>query len=177
MQMPIEIKAQGLEITDAQADAIREKVDKLERFYERIVRVRVTLEGPGAHHKVGPIRARVDITVPGSEIMITRQSGKDLQEALREAFQAAGRCLEDHVRKSRGYVKQHADSQKAWVLRVFPGSGYGFLEDTGGREIYFHRNSVVNGSFDALAPGAKVQFTEESGLEGPQASIVVVQES
>jgi cold shock CspA family protein len=109
--------------------------------------------------------------------MITRQSGKDLQEALREAFQAAGRCLEDHVRKSRGYVKQHADSQKAWVLRVFPGSGYGFLEDTGGREIYFHRNSVVNGSFDALAPGAKVQFTEESGLEGPQASIVVVQES
>jgi ribosomal subunit interface protein len=176
MQMPVEIKAHGLTITDAQAAEIHEKVEKLERFYERIVRVRVTVEGPGGHHRAGSHKARIDLIVPGSEIVINRQSGKDVREALHEAFHAAGRCLEDYVRKVRGYVKHHPESLKAKVARTFPERGYGFLEDAGGREIYFHRNSVLNGSFDDLAPGAEVRFTEEAGHEGPQASTVVVAE-
>ena len=174
MQKPVEIKAHGLTLTDDQAAGIREKAEKLEKFYERITRVRVTLEGPGAHHRAGSHKARVDVTVPGSEIIINRKSGKDALEALHEAFHAAGRCLEDHVRKSRGYVKHHLQSLGARVSRLFSEQGYGFLEDAGGREIYFHRNSVQNGSFHELVPGMEVRYTEEAGHEGPQASAVVV---
>jgi len=176
MQMPIEIKSQGLELTDVQEAQIREQAEKLERFYERIIRVRVTLEGPGRHHRSGSHRARIDLTVPGSEIMINRQSGRNVREALREAFQAAGRCLEDHVRRSRGYVKHHPEVSEGRVIQLVRPRGFGFLEDGQGREIYFHRNSVLHGSFDDLALGTPVRFTEEQGLEGPQASTVVFSE-
>jgi ribosomal subunit interface protein len=176
MQMPIEIKSHGLELTDAQEAQIREQAGRLERFYERIIRVRVTLEGPGRHHRTGSHRARIDLTVPGSEIVISRQCGQNVREALREAFHAAGRCLEDRVRRTRGFVKLHPEVSPGRVTRLVPERGFGILEDAQGREIYFHRNSILHGSFDDLAPGTPVRFTEEEGLEGPQASTVVVAE-
>jgi cold shock CspA family protein len=50
--------------------------------------------------------------------------------------------------------------------------GYGFLETPDGREIYFHRHSVLHPGFDRLAIG-RVLFVEEPG-EGPQASTVAI---
>ena len=58
------------------------------------------------------------------------------------------------------------------VLRVFPYEGYGFIDMSDGREVYFHRNSVVDGDFDRLAAGMEVRFSEEAGEQGPQASTV-----
>jgi cold shock CspA family protein len=48
----------------------------------------------------------------------------------------------------------------------------GFLQTKNGREIYFHQNSVLDGGFRQLAPGARVLFSEEMGDKGPQASTV-----
>jgi len=58
------------------------------------------------------------------------------------------------------------------VVKIFPGEGYGFLEDDEGREIYFHRNSVLDGAFQRLEVGSEVRFAEEAGEKGPQASSV-----
>ena len=41
-----------------------------------------------------------------------------------------------------------------------------------GREIYFHRNSVLDAGFDRVSVGAEVRFVEEEGVRGPQASTV-----
>jgi cold shock CspA family protein len=49
---------------------------------------------------------------------------------------------------------------------------YGFIVTPDGREVYFHRNSVVGGDFDRLEAGADVRFVEELGEQGPQASTV-----
>lgn len=174
MQMPIEVKARGLEITDFLEAEIQERAARLERFYERIVRVRVTVEGPGRHHRAGNHRVRIDLTVPGSEIVINRQAGETVGEALREAFDAAGRRLEDHVRKTRGYVKRHAELPRGRVLKVFPELGYGILEDEEGRKISFQEESVRHVPFDRLAPGTEVRFSEEAGEEGPQAATVTI---
>ena len=51
-------------------------------------------------------------------------------------------------------------------------SDYGRIQTPDGREIYFHRNSVVNSDFDQLEPGLEVRFSEEPGDEGPQATSV-----
>ena len=49
---------------------------------------------------------------------------------------------------------------------------YGLIHTSDGREVYFHRNSVLNGGFDQLELGTPVRFAEEMGEEGPQASTV-----
>ena len=58
------------------------------------------------------------------------------------------------------------------MARLFPEDGYGFLRTLDDREIFFHRNSVVNGEFKRLAVGTEVSFVEELGEKGPQASTV-----
>jgi len=94
----------------------------------------------------------------------------DIYVAIRDAFDAARRQLADHVRRRRGQVKERVGPPHGVVLRK--GDDYGFLADDDGREIYFHRNSVVGG-FDDVIAGDEVRFTEEMGDEGPQATSVV----
>ena len=58
------------------------------------------------------------------------------------------------------------------MKQIDPLGEFGFIETNDGREIYFHRNSVLNGDFAKLAVGAHVTFAEEMGDKGPQASTV-----
>jgi cold shock CspA family protein len=60
------------------------------------------------------------------------------------------------------------------VVKLFPEEGHGFLESEDGREVYFHRNSVLGRGFDRLDIGNEVRFVEERGEEGPQASTVAI---
>ena len=49
---------------------------------------------------------------------------------------------------------------------------FGRILTPDGREIYFHRNSLLNGNFDKLEVGDEVRFSEEMGDQGPHASTV-----
>jgi cold shock CspA family protein len=51
---------------------------------------------------------------------------------------------------------------------------YGFLETPDGREVYFHKNSVLHNGFEQLKVGTEVYYAEEQGEKGPQASTVRV---
>ena len=109
MQIPLQISLHGIKQSDALSKAIREKARKLERYYTRITRCRVVLELSARHKARGKqFAARIDLKVPGGEIAVTRQHDEDLQVALRDAFEAARRKLEDHAREQRGDVKRHA---------------------------------------------------------------------
>jgi cold shock CspA family protein len=57
-------------------------------------------------------------------------------------------------------------------VRLLDEEGYGFISADDGREIYFHRNAVLDNGFATLRPGAEVHFAEEEGENGPQASSV-----
>lgn len=46
------------------------------------------------------------------------------------------------------------------------------LTSVDGREIYFHKNSVLSGAFPRLKIGTTVRFAEERGEKGPQATSV-----
>jgi ribosomal subunit interface protein len=109
MQIPLQVSLHGISSSDALQNAIRDKAATLERYYAHIVSCRVVLELEGRHKRHGrQFSVRIDVKVPSGEIAVNRQEHEDLQVALRDAFDAARRKLEDYARVQRGDVKRHA---------------------------------------------------------------------
>ena len=106
MQIPLEISTRWIELTPTLEAELRRRAEKLERYYNRITSCRIAVELPtGNHHETGgPYRVRVDITVPGSELVADKQMD-DLNAAVRAAFDAAERQVEDFSQRQRGDVK------------------------------------------------------------------------
>jgi ribosomal subunit interface protein len=108
MKIPLQITIRGIEHSDALETHIRDKADKLDEFFDHIMSCRVVVEVPHKHHQQGKqFTVRIDIGVPGSEIVVNRDHAEDVYVALRDAFDAAKRQLEDYARKIRGDVKTH----------------------------------------------------------------------
>jgi ribosome-associated translation inhibitor RaiA len=178
MQLPVEISYKEIGRTDALDKRIHEWVARLDRVFDRIMRCEVLVETPHRHHRQGRVyHVRVRLTVPGGEIVASHDPGpdgahEDAYVALRDAFTAARRQLEDYVRtRLRREVKIKQEPQHARVTFIDVEGEWGWIEPDDGRRLYFHRNSVLGG-IDALAVGDEVRFTEEQGNEGPQASTV-----
>jgi ribosomal subunit interface protein len=109
MEIPLQVLLHGIEHSDALYNAIREKAEKLDHYYERIMSCRVALELTAHHkHEGKQFSVRIDLKVPGGEIAVTKKHDEDVQVALREAFDAARRRLEDYARGQRGDVKRHS---------------------------------------------------------------------
>lgn len=178
MQLPLEITFRDVPRSEVLEDYIREKAEKLDRFYDRIMACRVVVERPHSHHHKGQIyHVRIDLTVPGGELVVKRHphdnhAHEDPYVAARDAFKAIQRQLQDYARKQRGDTKTHVPPPHGIVSVIMPGQDYGRILSSEGGDIYFHRNSVVEGGFDLLEEGDEVWFVEEAGDEGPQASTV-----
>ena len=180
METPLEITFRNLDHSDAVEAKVREKVEKLEQVFDRITSCRVRIEAINRQHTKGNLyQVHIEIGVPGKQVMVDRNSGKnhaheDIYVALRDAFNAARRRLEDHSRRKSGQVKSHEVPPHGKVARLFPYEGYGFIETADGREIYFHRNSLVEADFDKLEAGQEVRYVvaESESDKGPQASTV-----
>lgn len=198
MQLPVQITFRNMDSSDAVEAKVREEAEKLSEFYDSIMGCRVMVEIPHQHRRRGKrIHIRIDLTLPGGEIVVKHEPSlhgavqqietekrrkeqeiaaphKDAYVAIRDAFKAARRQLQDYARKQSGAVKRHEPAPHARVSRLFPEEGYGYLETPEGVEIYFHKNSVLNGGFEKLDVGTEVSFVEEAGDKGLQASTVRV---
>lgn len=173
MQIPLQISLHGIERSNALYNAIHDKAEKLDHYYDHIISCRVVLELDARHrHKGRQFTVRIDVKVPGGEIAVTREHGEDVQIALRDAFDAARRQLEDYARGQRGDVKRHAPEFTGRVARLDAEQGIGFIVTDDGREYYFSRDNVVTPPFEHLAVGATVHFIEEAAAEGLQAKRV-----
>ena len=102
MNLPFELMQKDVTLPLGMAQDIRSRAEKLDHFYDRIQRCRVTVEGSGHHHRQGNYRVTIDLKVPGTELVVQKRSDANLEHALKGAFDAAGRRLEDHVRRRRG---------------------------------------------------------------------------
>jgi ribosomal subunit interface protein len=108
MQRPVQITLRDIGPSEALEVHIREKVAKLEEFYPQITGCKVTVEMPAKHKHQGKLfNVRIDMTVPGSELVTNRDQHEDVYVALRDAFDAAKRQLEEYGRKQRGDTKHH----------------------------------------------------------------------
>ncbi len=173
MQVPIQITFHNIPRSDALEALIREKAGKLEAFHPRITSCRVTVEELGKHGRQGrQFQVRIDVRVPGKEIVANRDHHEDVYVALRDAFASVTRQIEEVAREMRGDVKAHSPVEHGKVARLFFEEGCGFIETPDGRELYFGRDNVVHPAFDQLTPGTEVQFIEEIAAEGAQAKRV-----
>ena len=113
MQTQAQISFDDIPIDDAVRDAALEHIDQLERFCDRITGCHVVIAQPHRHHREGRLYSvHVDVRVPGGEIVVNREhhldhAHEDVFTAIHDAFAAARRRLEDHVRRLRGVEKVH----------------------------------------------------------------------
>jgi ribosomal subunit interface protein len=179
MQIPLQITFRGIPHSDAVEAKIREKTSKLDRFHTHIIGCRIAVEAEHqSHHQGNQYHIRIDITTPRKEIIISREhhdkkAYEDIYVAIRDAFNAATRQLEDYARIQQGKVKTHDLQNTGTVIRLLPEKNHGFIEAADdGHEVYFHRNSVAGRGFDALQIGDEIRYIEENDDLGPQASTV-----
>jgi len=187
MQTPVEIDFQGLQATERLRSCVSRNISTLEQRFGRITACRVTIRGPSERHrKGGAFDVSIRLSLPqGREVDIGRSEGHpeiaetdnrllDPVVAVNDAFKRARRRLQDHARRMQGHVKTHDGPPIATVARFDDAAGFGFLETPDGREVYFHKNSILDGGVRWVAPGTRVTFFEEMGDKGPQASTVKV---
>jgi ribosomal subunit interface protein len=170
MKIPLQITFRNMPHSDAIEAKINEKAAKLDKFYDKIMSCRIVVEESQRRQQQGKLfSVHIDITSPGKELAVTREENEDPYVALRDAFNTAARRLEEHAKRRHGDVKAHTPVPFGRIIRIFPESDYGFIKTSDDREIYFHRNSVLNEHFPHLKFGDDVTFIEEQGKEGPQA--------
>jgi ribosomal subunit interface protein len=180
MTTPVRITFRDLPSSPALLAHVERRASKLDTFYDRIVDCHVVLEEPHRRHRKGhKFHVRIEMNVPMKELVVSRtpadETSEDLHATIDVAFDDAERVLEDHARIKQPGPVAHERPPHGVVARIFHDRGYGFIEAEGdGHEVYFHKNSVVQTSFEKLAIGTKVRFAEEDGDKGPQASTVHV---
>ncbi len=178
MRIPLDITFRDMEPTDSVESIVRGRIDKLDEYFRDIMRCEVVIEAPHQHHNTGKLyHVRVHITVPAHTLVASNEANlnhahEDVYVAIRDAFDAMQRQLESHKARQSGETKAHLQTPQGQIVQLFPAMDYGLIDTIDGREIYFHRNSVKNASFDDLTEGNTVEFVEEAGEEGPQASAV-----
>ncbi len=58
------------------------------------------------------------------------------------------------------------------IKRVIRDRGFGFIRAADGQEVFFHRSSLQQLSFDGLREGENVEFEMERGEKGLRATAV-----
>lgn len=193
-KIPLQITIHDLPPSEALEAHIRDRVNKLDVLFAHIPSCRVLVEMSHRHQQQGKqfnvrfnsekyrsaMRAArqqqgkqfnvcINLDIPGNKIAINRSHHADVYVALRDAFDAVRRQLEDYVHRLQHTAKTHTLEHVGCVTRILHRDGFGFISGTDGNELYFHRDNVISPSFDQLRVGDEVKFVEELSTYGPQA--------
>ncbi len=179
METPVQIDLQGMKSNERVRSVIAAHIAALEERFGRVTACRVRLKAPSERHRAGGLfEVNIHLALPnGREVSVGRtpkadERHSDLSFAINDAFHRARRRLQDNVRRMQGQIKAHDAAPLGTVSQLEPVDGFGMLTSADGREIYFHRNSVLNDGYSKLKVGTRVMFAEEIGNKGPQASTV-----
>lgn len=186
MDVPLQIAFHKVEQTAWAEGEIRARVAKLQKIYDRIIGCRVTIDqrAEGSNGSVPPV-VRIEISLPGTApLMVTHEPERlqrkfqrpEMDNAIHEAFSLAERRLiELKGRRGARTKAPHHDGQNQFlgqVVEMHPDNDHGFIMTKEGGLLYFHRNAVLVGDFDALKRGDDVHYVEEMGDTGPLATKV-----
>ncbi len=179
MQEPVRIAFRNMTAPVGLEAEIQRHAADLDKFFGHIISCHVTVEADHRRHRQGNLyRVRIVLVVPQHDVVVRREPSErheheDLHLAVRDAFRAARRQLQDYARSLQGAVKEHAPPTIGTIGRMFP--DHAFVVTATGEEIYAHRNAVVGGGFDKLNTGDKVRYVvqETDSEKGPHASTVI----
>lgn len=100
MQNPVAIVLRGIPQSGALERYIGEQARKLDRVCDRLLSCHVLAEALHRQKQQGGrFAVRLNITLPGREVTVNREHGEDVYMAVRDAFEAAGIQLKDHMRR------------------------------------------------------------------------------
>jgi cold shock CspA family protein/ribosome-associated translation inhibitor RaiA len=188
VQVPLEIAFHHLDKPDWAENAIRDRVARLEDIFDRMIscRVRVERRARNSNNTIPPV-VRIEIGVPGRKDIVVahepehlqrKYQAPDLKTAINEAFGIAERSLaafKDHLTDHTAPGQHEAANEfLGQVAELDPERDFGFVMTKEGSLLYFHRNSVLSGDFDALRRGQEVHYVEGVGDTGPIATKVRV---
>lgn len=166
MQVPLEMIWHEMDPLPHVESRVRERVARLEKFFDRIIGVRVVVEAAHRRPRGSSVdyEVRLEVTVPGSVLTIDRKPGdvhthKDPQMAVRDAFQAMERKLKRWKEEHSGRPElTETPYLQGKIAELNPLEDGGQIAVTDGRLIYFHRNAVVNEDYDDLNIGDPVEL-------------------
>jgi cold shock CspA family protein len=182
MRVPLEITFRDAVKSEEIVNLIEEKTASLDKLCDNLISCRVAVERPHDNKRSGnSYRVRIAMRIPpGRELVVKREPTEDslaepLTAVIRESFETARRRLVKLLEQQQGVIKTHPQQQSvAYVTKLFKKKGYGFVETLEGREIYFHRNSVLRDDFLRLDIGTGVRYVAVDGDDGPQASTIQI---
>ncbi len=180
MQTPIEIAFKHVEPTEEIKALVIEKAGHLETFYDGITSCHVYVRAPHQSQRKGNLyEVTIEVRVPGTELVVRNDQNdvaehEHLRVALRDAFAAMATELKRWKAQINDDVKTNDGPLQGKVVEIRHDENFGQIIATDQRLIYFHRNSVVDGSFDDLQPRDTVELVVQTGESpiGPQASTV-----
>jgi ribosome-associated translation inhibitor RaiA len=109
MQTPLQITFRSLDHSPVLDSDIRERAARLEHFHPNIISCQVRVEQLSRQHQKGNVyQVQIYLHVPEHDIAVDRDQDEDPYVAVREAFEAATRKLEDVARVHRHQVKAHS---------------------------------------------------------------------
>ncbi|MEG6508884.1 HPF/RaiA family ribosome-associated protein [Methyloligella sp. 2.7D] len=114
MTSTLQISYRDIEPSEAIESRIAEHAAKLDAFFSRSLVYDIVVEMPHRHHEKGNLyNVRIHISMPGRDVNVDHagrqdHAHEDINVAIRDAFDAARRQLQDRVREMEGDVKQHS---------------------------------------------------------------------
>lgn len=116
--MNIQIEFNGLPHSQTVEEHIRTKAAQLESLNAGAIDCRVSVEAPHKRRTQGrAYNLRINLHLPGDEIVVNHDSDEDIYVALRNAFAAAKRQLQAYTERQRGAIKHH-EMQTASAARI-----------------------------------------------------------
>lgn len=171
--MPLHIETRNVTLLPEWEARIDEKIASLQQHHPGLVHhFRVTIIGT-QHHRHGLFEIHLVASIIGDTIVV-KHRGERVRPTIVECFDALDRQLREYDRKRRQEVKHHEVPPPVvgTIAEIKLQEGYGYITTPDGREVYFHRNAVKNSDMEALAVGDLVEFGEEAGEKGLQATWV-----
>jgi cold shock CspA family protein len=184
MDRPLEVAFHNLQPSRPIEAELRRHTDKLEHRFGRLIGCRLSVEKLHNQHRTGNIfEVHIVLSVPGRDLVVShppqkakeRYANPDIHVSIREAFDAAERQLEVFKGKVRSDISTPSGSAlTGQVALLEPGVDHGFILNSTGSQLYFHRDSVANGRFEDIREGDLVHYVEDDGDAGPVATKIRV---
>ncbi len=106
--LPVDVLFRNMKRSDAAEARIRAQAADLALFDSRLQHCRVVVDLPHRHHLHGDrFQVRIELSVPGKDLVIEHGPVLDVHQAIHDAFQLAKRRLKTQAQRRRGAVKAH----------------------------------------------------------------------
>ena len=180
MQIQPQVTFKEIDRSDEIEARVRERIKGLEKVSDRITSCHVRVRAPHQRHRKGAQYViDIDVITPSGSVHIGREPGdnfahEDVNVAIRDAFNAAERKLRKLKERHKGRPEVLSAPLQGRIEVLDPEDGFGQIATTDGRLIYFHKHSLVGGTFSDLTVGDVVELSidYEDSDEGPHASMV-----